>query len=155
LFDKLPGFYTSVLEPRFQSRHHLTLVHGDAYFCNFLCPRAPGSAPTYLVDWQSPSCDLAAYDLANLLAAFWTRRQRREENREIRLLHRYHQGLLAHGVQAYPWEDLEADYRAALIFWVLMPVQDGGDGSGWSYWWPKMQCLIAACQDWGCEAVFR
>jgi hypothetical protein len=103
------------------------------------------------MDWQSPSCDLAAYDLVNLLAAYWTRDQRREDNREIKLLRRYHQGLLANGVQNYTWEDLMADYRTALIFWILMPVQDGGDGAEWSYWWPKMQCLVAAFEDWNCK----
>ncbi len=68
------------------------------------------------MDWQSPSCDLAAYDLVNLLATFWTRDQRQEENREITLLRRYHQGLQSNGVQNHTWEDLMADYRAALIF---------------------------------------
>ena len=150
LFKKLPGFFSAVLAPRFSSPRNLTLIHGDTYFCNFLCPVTPGSAPTYLVDWQSPSCDLAAYDLANLLAAYWTRDQRREENRESTLLRRYHNGLLSNGVHNYTWEDLIADYRAALIFWVLVPVQDGGDGSDWSYWWPKMQCLVAAFEDWNC-----
>ncbi|HEX9029892.1 MAG TPA: phosphotransferase [Anaerolineales bacterium] len=153
LFNGLPGFFSSVLEPRFKNPHNLTLTHGDAYFCNFLCPVIPGSAPTYLMDWQSPGCDLAAYDLVNLLAAFWMRDQRRAENREINLLRRYHQGLLSNGVQNYTWEDLAADYRAGLIFWVLMPVQDGGDGADWSYWWPKMQCLVAAFEDWGCEEL--
>lgn len=154
LFKRLPGFFTSVLAPRFQNPHNLTLIHGDTYFCNFLCPVIPGSAPTYLMDWQSPSCDLAAYDLVNLLAAYWTRDQRQEDNREKTLLRRYHQGLRSNGVQNYAWEDLVADYQAALIFWALMPVQDGGDGADWSYWWPKMQCLVAAFEDWNCEEKF-
>ena len=150
LFDRLPDYFNGTLAPRFSALRNLTLTHGDSYFCNFLCPKIPGSAPAYLMDWQSPSVDLAAYDLVNLLAAFWTRAQRREENRELALLRRYHQGLLSHGVQSFTWEDLLADYRSGLVFWVLMPVQDGGDGSAWTYWWPKMQCLVAAFEDWGC-----
>jgi thiamine kinase-like enzyme len=149
LFKRLPGYFTETLFPRFSALRNLILTHGDSYFCNFLCPKIPGSAPTYLMDWQSPSVDLAAYDLVNLLAAFWTRAQRREKNRELAPLRRYHQALLSHGVQSFTWEDLFADYRSGLVFWVLMPVQDGGDGSAWTYWWPKMQCLVAAFEDWG------
>ena len=150
LFERLPDYFTETLAPRFSAFRNLTLTHGDSYFCNFLCPKVPGSAPTYLMDWQSPSVDLAAYDLVNLLAAFWTRAQCQEKDRELALLHRYYRGLLSHGVQSFTWDDLLADYRSGLIFWVLMPVQDGGDGSAWTYWWPKMQCLVAAFEDWGC-----
>jgi len=150
LFARLPRVFENTLFPRIKSMRNLTLIHGDSYFCNFLCPRIPGSAPSYLIDWQSPSFDLAAYDLVNLLAAFWSSPQRKEHNREVSLLQRYHQALLARGVQNYSWEDLLADYRLGLIFWVTMPVQDGGDGAERSYWWPKMQCLVAAYQDWDC-----
>ena len=45
------------------------------------------------------------------------------------------------------------DYRTGLIFWLLMPVQDGYGGSGKDYWWPKMQCLVAAFREWSCEAL--
>jgi hypothetical protein len=36
-----------------------------------------------------------------------------------------------------------------------MPIQDGGDGAPHSYWWPKMQCLLAAFDDWGCAELLR
>ncbi len=153
LFTRLPRYWEAALAPRFRSRKGLTLIHGDAYFCNFLCPNQPGARPTYLLDWQSPSFDLGAYDLANLLAAFWTRAQRQEGGREMALLRRYHAALQSHGVQGYAWEDLVADYQAGLIFWILMPVQDGRDGAGKEYWWPKMQCLLEAFEDWGCAEL--
>ncbi|MEZ4617979.1 MAG: hypothetical protein R2867_21055 [Caldilineaceae bacterium] len=69
------------------------------------------------------------------------------------ILQRYHQGLQRHGVTNYSWTQLLADYRSGLIFWVLMPVQDGADGAAKSYWWPKMQCLLAAFEEWECAEI--
>jgi hypothetical protein len=63
--------------------------------------------------------------------------------------------LQAYGVRQYTWEDLVADYQLGLIFWVLMPVQDGADGSDTDYWWPKMHRLIAAFRDWHCAALLE
>jgi thiamine kinase-like enzyme len=121
LFPRLSGLWKTYLEKRFRARKQLTLIHGDAYFSNFLCPKIAGSAPAYLMDWQSYSFDLGAYDLVNLLATFWTRQQRRVEGREAYLLRRYLDNLQVHGVRNYTWEDLRLDYRLGLIFWISMP----------------------------------
>lgn len=151
LFAALPHYWEQQLAPRFQSTSNLTFVHGDSYFSNFLCPKNPGSAPTYLLDWQSPAFDIAGYDLVNLCATFWTSEQRHEDQREQKILERYLAALQAHGVQQYTWDNLVTDYQHGLIFWLLMPVQDCYDGSGKDYWWPKMQCLAAAFQEWHCD----
>ena len=148
LFYRLPRIFTNTLAPRFEARRDLTLTHGDAYFSNFLCPIIPNAASTYLIDWQTPACELAATDLVNLLATCWTKPQRLEGGRETTLLERYYQGLLTHGVQNYTWENLLADYRTALMFWVLTPVQQGADGVDWNTWWPQMKCLVSAFEDW-------
>ena len=71
------------------------------------------------------------------------------------VLRRYHAALQAHGVKGYTWDDLVTDYQNGLIFWLVMPVQDGADGSWKDYWWPKMQCLVAAFRDWRCEALLE
>lgn len=148
-FAHLRGHWQRALEPRFRTKANLTLVHGDAYFANFLCPReAQGS--TYLLDWQSPTVDINGYDLANLCAAFWSPEQRREGEREQKLLRRYLRVLQTEGVRGYGWDDLVGDYQAGLIFWLLVPLQDRYDGAPKDYWWPKMQCLAAAFRDWGC-----
>ncbi len=47
----------------------------------------------------------------------------------------------------YEWDDILTDYKLGLIFWPLMPVQDGADGSRKEYWWPKMHSLAAAFRD--------
>lgn len=148
---RLPSYRRQYLEPRLRTRTKLTLMHGDAYFCNFLCPRQPDAHPTYLLDWQSYSFDIGGNDLANLCATFWTPEQRHAEAREINILRRYHTTLQAHGVGDYAWDDLLLDYRLGLIYWLFVPVQDRYDGSSKDYWWPKMQCLTAAFREWGCE----
>ena len=149
----LPYHWERYLEPRFRARQRLTLIHGDAYFANFLCPQPPAAGPTYLLDWQSPTFDIGGYDLANLCATFWTSEQRHEDQREESILRRYYAALQARGVHHYSWQNLLTDYRLGLIYWLLVPVQDGADGSRKDYWWPKMQCLVAAFRNWRCEAL--
>jgi hypothetical protein len=153
VFAGLRFHWEHYLAPRFQSKTYLTLIHGDAYFANFLCPRPPTSGQTYLLDWQSPTVDLAGYDLVNLLATFWTPEQRHAVNREERLLRHYHHVLTTNGVTNYSWGDLQVDYQSGLIFWLLMPVQDRFGGAGRDYWWPKMECLVAAFHDWQAERL--
>ncbi|MBA3945987.1 MAG: phosphotransferase [Herpetosiphonaceae bacterium] len=155
LFVDLPRHWEQYLEPRFRTQTNLTLIHGDAYFANFLCPKPGEDGGTYLLDWQSPTVDLGGYDLVNLCATFWTPEQRHANRREETILRRYHSVLQQHGVQNYAWNDLITDYQTGLIFWLLMPVQDGADGSAKDYWWPKMQCLVAAFRDWHCEDLLR
>ncbi|GCE15655.1 phosphotransferase [Tengunoibacter tsumagoiensis] len=153
VLDHVSHHWKQYLEPRFREMRNLTLVHGDSYFANFLSPKKPGTGVTYLLDWQSPTVDIAGYDLANLCAAFWTPEQRNEQQREEKMLRHYHTVLQKHGVTNYSWDDLLTDYRTGLIFWLLMPVQDGSDGAGKEYWWPKMHCLVAAFQEWDCHRL--
>jgi hypothetical protein len=150
----LPVLWRRFLQPRLPALHNLTLTHNDSYFANFLCPDDPGGA-TYIVDWQEPAAGRGADDMANLLATFWTREQRAQDQRETRLLRRYYGGLCAHGVQGYGWDDFMTDYRIGIVEWLFVPVQDRADGSPASYWWPKMQCLVAAYEDHDCAALLR
>lgn len=149
----LPQHWETYLEPRFRTNTDLTLLHGDAYFANFLCPKGSTGSPTYLLDWQPPVVDIGGYDLANLCATFWTSKQRREARREEQLLQRYHTILQAYGVANYTWVNLITDYQAGLIYWLLVPLQDRHDGSSRDYWWPKLQCLVAAFREWRCAEL--
>ena len=146
----------------------MTLVHGDSYPANFLCPMHPSSRPpfgeaegtreheaVYLIDWQFAAAQLGTQDLVNLCATFWTSKQRREHDRERRLLRRYLETLHTCGVSGYDWEDLALDYRIALLDWVLTPLHDRADGTPEDYWWPKMQCLTSAFHDCGCEELLE
>lgn len=92
-------------------RRAVTLSHGDCYFIQFLCPRQAGSGATYLIDFDSVSTNLPAYDLVYMFATFWTSEQRLAGERETQLLRRYHAGLTTYGVRGYSWSDLQQDYR--------------------------------------------
>ncbi len=153
VFAHLRQHWERYLEPRFRDHRNLTLIHGDTYFTNFLCPRDSADGATYLLDWQSPVVDIGGYDLANLCAPSWTSQQRQEGQREQEILWRYYDTLQAHGVRDYTWDDLTTDYQAGLIYWLLVPVQDQRDGAPKEYWWPKMQCLVAAFREWRCETL--
>jgi thiamine kinase-like enzyme len=154
LLAHLPQYWQHHLAPRFRALKNLTLIHGDAYFANFLCSAYPATGTTYLLDWQSPTFDLGTYDLVNLCATFWTSSQRHEGQREEKILRQYHGVLQAHGVSNYSWDDLLIDYKRGLLFWLSMPVQDRYGGSRKDYWWPKMQCLATAFREWKCEDLF-
>src|SRR5262245_49512359 len=145
VFARLDRFGSRLLSRR---TGPLTLVHGDAYLSNFLVhARGPGWG--VLLDWQSPSVDIGALDLANMCATFWTREQRR--GYEELVLRRYHAALRR---PDYPYDDLMADYRIGVADWLLVPVQDAADGSRRDYWWPKMSCLVDAFADHGAAALF-
>jgi hypothetical protein len=135
-------------EPKIAQRTNFTLTHGDAYLANMLCPKPGVAGNGVIIDWQSPEAYRGASDLVTICATFWTRAQRAEEDRELNVLRHYHRTLQAHGVRDYHWEDLVLDYQIALIEWLLVPLQDRLDGAGKDYWWPKMQCLAGAYEDW-------
>ncbi|HZC05404.1 MAG TPA: hypothetical protein VE338_07160 [Ktedonobacterales bacterium] len=146
-FTRLPGVWDAGLGAHMTTRRGLTLSQGDCYLTQFLVPRPGVPAPTYLVDFQGVGADCPAFDLIHMFAMFWTREQRRAEDRERRCLRRYHEGLLAGGVRDYTWADLLADYRALLTVMLFYPVWDETNGSPRSYWLPKMRCLVAAYED--------
>jgi hypothetical protein len=150
VLDHLEWHWKHYLAPRFQAKANLTLLHGDAYFANFMCPNHPTAGRTYLLDWQSPTVDIGGYDLVNLCATFWTSEQRHAGQREQQILQRYHALLQGHGVSDYAWRDLLTDYQTGLIYWLFVPLQDRYGGASKDYWWPKMQCLVAAFREWHC-----
>lgn len=142
-----PAWWDRYLAPRVTTHRNLTLSHCDGYLSQYLCPRNGISAPTYLIDFQGPKGDFCSNDLVHLFATFWTQEQRHQDQRELRCLRRYHAALQAHGVRGYSWDQLLDDYRLMLICMLQLTVWDQTNGSARSYWWPKMQCLVAAYRD--------
>lgn len=150
---RLPNVWERYLADRIAARRQVTLCHTDCYFAAFLCPRASGQGGAYIIDWQGPEVDVAARDLVFLFANFWTPAQRAEDDREERLLRRYHDALVAHSVSDYGWDELVQDYRLMLIYRIFLPVWDAVNGSRRAYWWPKLSCLADAYRDWDCAAL--
>jgi hypothetical protein len=148
----LPGLWDRYLAPRVLPLRGITLSNGDCYFAQFLCPQQTTDT-VYIIDFQDVSANFGPYDLVYLFPSFWTPEQRREQNREMRLLDRYHRALRASGVRDYLWNDLLTDYRLMVLFMIFDPVWNQTSGSGKDYWWPKLQCLTAAYQDLDCAAL--
>jgi len=126
------------------------LTNGDCYFAQFLCPRDQRVDRTHIVDFQAVSANLGAYDLVYLFATFWTSTQRRDYDREARLLRQYHNTLQAARVMKYSWDALLVDYRLMIAYMIFDPVWDQTTGAKKSYWWPKLCCLTDAYRDLGC-----
>jgi hypothetical protein len=152
--EQLPGLFQRFLEPRVTTLRALTLSNGDAYFNQFLCPRDAGD-DTRIIDFQDVGGNFGAFDLVYLLPTFWTRAQRLEDDRERRLLRRYLDGLHAHGVTGYGWDNLVTDYRVMLAHMVFDAVWNATSGSSAAYWQPKMRCLLEAYQDWDCARLLE
>jgi hypothetical protein len=89
------------------------------------------------------------------MATFWTTAQRHAQQREERLLQRYHAALQTHGVTGYRYADLMLDYRAMLALMIYDPIWNQTGGSPPRYWWPKMQCVVGAFRDWNCAELVR
>lgn len=123
LGDALPPAWRAVYErvlpalPGLFGRHgtgrDLTLVHGDAHLGNFLFPKDAEAGNTCLIDWQFWHPTIGGADLAFMMAAEWEPEIRRRL--EQRLMRRYYDGLLAHGVQGYGWQQCWDDYRLSVI----------------------------------------
>lgn len=158
ILAQMPRLWQLYMRESVATFANLTLTHGDAYLANFLCPREDQREETtgncYIIDWQCPEPYRAATDLVNLCATFWARAQRAENERELKVLRQYHRTLQTHGISGYAWDNLLTDYRLSILDWLWVPVQDAFDGSGKAYWWPKMQCLMQAFEDWNCQDLF-
>ncbi len=143
--------------PRFRGRRQVTVVHGDCYLTQFLCPDVPGAAPTYLIDFQEASVHLPAEDLAFMFATFWTPDQRHEHEREVRLLRRYHarlaRQLAERGTGGYDWDTLLGDYRVSIVYMLFRTIWDQTNGSSEAYWRPKLDCVVASFRDHDCAAL--
>lgn len=157
LVARLPVLWTRYLEPRVTTFRALTVTNGDCYFAQFLCPKDEKDANgrAYLVDFQDASGNLPAFDLVFMFAIFWTIDHRREGDREMGLLRHYHAVLCDEGVTNYTWDDLLRDYRLALTLIVFFVVFDAASGASRSYWWPKIQCLVANFNDLNCFELFE
>jgi hypothetical protein len=161
LGDQLPRPYRAVYEqvlpalPGLFRRHaagrNLTLVHGDAHLGNFLFPRDLSAGSAYLIDWQFWHATIGGTDLAFMIATEWEPETRRLLERPLLL--QYYQGLLAHGVRGYGWDDCWNDYRLSVILVsIFIPI--------WRWaifkWAPDFSALersMLAFADLGCREL--
>jgi hypothetical protein len=136
------------LSERLIERRGLTLVHGDTHVWNFLYPRHPEQARVCLIDWHEWGISLGTNDLAGMIVLWWY--PERRARMEKRLLRRYHDGLLAHGVEDYGWEQCWNDYRLSAIGDLFSPVWMHADDRSPATWWPILEMVTLAFQDLEC-----
>jgi Ecdysteroid kinase-like family len=135
---------------RYLSRRNVTVVHGDAHVWNCLLPRDGGNAARFF-DWDSWRIDVGASDLAYMLAMHWYPDRRRRYERL--LLDRYHEALLAHGVEAYDRRALQDDYRLSVLRRVTTPVGQAAVGVPPVIWWNNLERIFMAVDDLDCREL--
>ena len=86
-----------------------TPVHGDFRLDNMLFGTAEGGRPITVVDWQTVQLGNGPTDVAYFLGNAFEPEVRRSCERG--LLERYHQALVAYGVDGYPFDQCWEDYR--------------------------------------------
>ena len=90
----------------------VTLLHVDCHLDNMVFVGTEDSTKVMLFDWQGVSKGLGAVDLSLFLISASSEKKPLDD---VRLLRRYHAGLVAHGVDGYPFDRLQSDYRVALL----------------------------------------
>jgi thiamine kinase-like enzyme len=144
--------FDSALQPwmRLTDSRALTIVHGDAHTWNFLFPR-DGKEAAFLIDWQLWHVDLGARDLAFLMALHWSPSRRREF--EAPLLRRYHEAIVAHGIDDYGFDELWLDYRRSVVRNLTIPIIFWSRGMKPEGWWNRLEFAVAAYHDLECEEL--
>jgi hypothetical protein len=110
-----------------------TLTHGDYRLDNMLFGLPGSDRPLAVVDWQTVRLGCGTADVAYFLGAGLSVADRRTHERD--LVARYHRGLLAYGIDDYPfdacWDDYRrysyAGYVMAVIASILVGRTDRGD----------------------------
>ena len=88
----------------------LTVVHGDYRLDNLLFDPTPGGVPIAVVDWQTCTHGAGLQDVSYFIGAGFASAEERASAEE-HLVRRYHDGLLAAGVEGYAWDQCWTDYR--------------------------------------------
>lgn len=136
------------LRQRYLSHRNATIVHGDAHVWNCLLPREGEGGRVRFFDWDSWRVDVGSSDLAYMIAMHWypDRRQRYERL----LLDRYHDALLANGVESYDRRALQDDYRLSVLLRITTPVWQWTANIPPVIWWNNLERIFMAVDDLDC-----
>jgi hypothetical protein len=150
LYDRL--IETSRLRQRYLSQRNFTIIHGDAHVWNCFLPRNDEGDGARFFDWDSWRIDVASSDLAYMMAMHWYPDRRRRYERP--LLDRYHETLLAHGVEGYDRRALQDDYRLSVLSRIATPVWQWAANIPPVIWWNNLERIFLAVDDLGCRELF-
>jgi hypothetical protein len=159
--DRLPPERRKLFEqlidagPRLNNRYHshrnVTIVQGDSHVWNVFLPKAGASDDVRMFDWDSWRVDMAADDLAYMMALHWYPDLRRTFERP--LLDHYHAELMAHGVTGYDRRDLHDDYRLSVLWQIATPVWQAANNIPPWIWWNNLGRTFLAVDDLGCREL--
>ena len=116
----------------------------DAHLDNVVFVDVDARPTAILFDWQGVSRGRGAVDLATFITCASIEQRRAGE---LKLLRQYHLALQSGGVAEYPFEQLTADYRLALLRWWIGTVN--GYGS------PQSALLTGRQADLGWQGIER
>ncbi len=148
VLEALPNLYK-----RLTFGNAYTVIHDDIHIGNVLYPRIPTVDTVRLIDWQTWHIDLAAKDLAHMMAIFWFPEQRKALERL--LLENYYERLCADGVTDYSWEQLWNDYRLCVIRKLFHPAWQWATGHHPNIWWNHLERVMTAYEDLECRELLE
>ncbi|MBX3287322.1 MAG: phosphotransferase [Actinobacteria bacterium] len=99
----------------------MTVTHGDYRPDNFLLGDAGSPAPFTVVDWQTAAWGPPMPDVAYAVALGFADPAERALHEE-RIVRRYHEALVAHGVADLSWDDCWLGYRRGSFHNLVMTV---------------------------------
>ena len=103
------------------SQSPVTLCHGDSRLDNFFF--TAGTGEVAIVDWQICGLGRGPYDIAYFLSQSMTSDARKASERD--LVRAYYDTLVAGGVTGYSFDDCWSDYRKAVLFVAVYPLNAG------------------------------
>jgi hypothetical protein len=136
---------------RYYAHRNLTIVHGDAHVWNTFLPRDGSGQDVRFFDWDCWRVDLGSDALAYMMALHWYPDLRRRF--EPSLLDRYHEALVAHGVQGYDRRALQEDYRLSVLWQMATPVWQAANDIPPVIWWNNFERIMLAVDDLGCREL--
>jgi Phosphotransferase enzyme family len=101
-------------------RPPFVIAHGDYRLDNMMFGRGDGAPPITVLDWQGARCGPPLLDVAVYLGSCMTVDERRAQ--ESRLLHLYHDGLVAAGVNDFSFEECQESYRVSSLYPFLLTI---------------------------------
>ncbi|HEY4986675.1 MAG TPA: aminoglycoside phosphotransferase, partial [Bradyrhizobium sp.] len=133
-----------------RSHRNMTVIQGDSHVWNNFLPR-DGGDDVRIFDWDCWRVDVAADDLAYMLALHWypDRRRRMEQP----LLDCYHSALLESGVKGYDRAALTEDYRLAVLWQATTPIWQAMSNIPPLIWWNNLERIFLAVDDLNCQEL--
>jgi thiamine kinase-like enzyme len=128
-----------------------TRTHGDPHFWNILYPHDTSHHGCVFIDWEDWRIDMAAADLASMLALHWARERRLQHER--RLLRHYLDTLRTETHTAYDWTALNDDYRLGHLQNIIVPIFQHHVATPNTIWGPLLQNWLLAFEDLDCAQL--